>query len=131
MKSNRNGRVNSEIQKLVYDIIKNQINVPTITEMFSITDVDVAPDLKSAKIYLSVYSTNEEKAKITFDSICNSSSEIRKCLASKMRIRYVPELRFYKDSSFEYGDKIDKLLSQITYGDNNDDKWNCKRNFKI
>lgn len=121
MKGNRNSRVNSEIQKLVYDIIKNDINNPDITEMFSITDVDVAPDLKSAKVYLSVYSTNEEKTKRTFDAIVSSSNEIRKHLASKMRIRYVPELRFHKDTSFEYGNKIDKILSQITYGENNDD----------
>ena len=121
MKSNRNSRVNSEIQKIVYDIIKNDINNPLITEMFSITDVDVAPDLKSAKVYLSVYSTNEEKSKQTYDAIVSSSSEIRKHLASKMRIRYVPELRFTKDGSFEYGNKIDKILSQLTYGENNDD----------
>lgn len=121
MKPKRTDRLSSEFKKLIYEIIRTQINVPTITEMFSITDVDCAPDLKNAKVYVSVYSTSLDKKKATFDGIKGASSEIRKILASKMHIRYVPELHFYEDEALEYGNKIDKILSGIKYYTKEDD----------
>lgn len=121
MKSSRTEKLNSEFRKIIYDIIKNELNIPTVSEMFSVTEVDVAPDLKSAKVYVSVYSTDQDKKKATFLGIKDNASKIRRSLSSKMRIKYVPELRFYEDGALEYGNKIDKILSTITYGDNNDD----------
>ena len=126
MKGKRTEKLNSEFRKLIYDIVKNDLNIPSVTEMFSITEVDVAPDVKSAKVYVSVYSTNAEKKKATFEGIKASASKIRRELSAKMRIKYVPELRFLEDGALEYGNKIDKILSTITYGENNDDNWNCK-----
>ncbi len=121
MKPKRTDRLSSELQKLIYEIIRTQINVPTITEMFSVTEVDCAPDLKNAKVYVSVYSTNADKKKATFEGIKGASSEIRKVLASKMRTRSVPELHFYEDGALEYGNKIDKILSGIKYYTKEDD----------
>jgi ribosome-binding factor A len=120
MKNKRTDRLNSELRKLIYEVIKNKLMLPEVTEMFTVTEVDCAPDLKSARVYLSVYSTNEEKRKKTFDAICHASSEIRRALCAEMRIRTVPELRFYEDGAFAYGNKIDTILSTLTYGDNND-----------
>lgn len=121
MKGKRTEKLNSEFRKLIYEIVKNDLNIPTVTEMFSITEVDVAPDIKSAKVYVSVYSTNEAKKQATFNGIKENASKIRRELSSKMRIKYVPELRFLEDGALEYGNKIDKILSTITYGENNDD----------
>ena len=126
MKSTRTEKLNSEFRKIIYEVIKNELNIPSVTEMFSITEVDVAPDLKSAKVYVSVYSTDSVKKQATFNGIKDSASKIRKALSSKLRIKYVPELRFLEDGALEYGNKIDKILSTITYGDTNDDNWNCK-----
>lgn len=126
MKSTRTEKLNSEFRKIIYEVVKNELNIPTVTEMFSITEVDVAPDLKSAKVYVSVYSTDLNKKQATFLGIKDSASKIRKALSSKLRIKYVPELRFYEDGALEYGNKIDKILSTITYGDTNDDNWNSK-----
>ena len=127
MKGKRTERLNSEFRKLIYDVIKNRINSSDITEMFSVTEVDVAPDLKNARVYVSVYSTSDEKAKKTFDAIAKSSPEIRRELARMSNIRYVHELRFYHDGSSEYGNKIDKILSTFTYttsGEEDDDNGN-------
>ena len=121
MKSTRTEKLNSEFRKIIYEVIKNELNIPSVTEMFSITEVDVAPDLKSAKVYVSVYSTDSAKKQATFNGIKDSASKIRKALSSKLRIKYVPELRFFEDGALEYGNKIDKILSTITYGDTNDD----------
>lgn len=121
MKSTRLERLNSEFRKLIYDALKYDLVLSGLTEMFSVTEVDTAPDLKTAKVYVSVYSTNEEKKKQTFETIKNASKQVRKILGAKMRIKYVPELDFREDGALEYGNKIDKILSQITYGENNDD----------
>ncbi len=121
MKVKRTDKINSELQKILYQIIKTDINVPSITEMFSITEVDCSPDLKNAKVYVSVYSTNEEKKVATFQGIKSASSEIRRALASKMHTRCVPELRFYLDTALEYGNKIDKILSGFKYYTKEDD----------
>ena len=124
MKGKRTDRLNSEFRKLIYDVIKNRLSIPAVTEMFSVTEVDTSPDLKHAKVYISVYSTDEKKAKATFDGICLASSEIRRELSHLTSIRYVPELRFYSDGASAYGNKIDKILANLTYGENNDDSGN-------
>ena len=121
MKNKRTDRLNSELRKLIYEIISNRLMLPEVTEMFTITEVDCAPDLKSAKVYLSVYSQSEDKRKKTYDAICKASSEIRKELCHVMRIRTVPELRFYEDGAFAYGNKIDTILSTLTYGEHDDE----------
>ena len=122
MKSTRIERLNREFRKTIYEVIKNYLNLPSVTEMFSITEVDCSPDLKNAKVYVSVYSTSADKKKSTFEGIKVASQKIRKALSEKMHIRYVPSLTFYEDGALEYGNNIDKILSTLTYGDNNDDK---------
>ena len=110
MKGKRTDRLNSELRKLIYDVIKYKLMIPEATEMFTITEVDCSPDLKNARVYISVYSVDEEKRKKTYYAICNASAEIRRALCSEMRIRTVPELRFYEDGAFAYGNKIDTIL---------------------
>ncbi len=121
MKSRREQRLNSEFRKEIYDIIANKLLLTGLVEMFTVTEVDTSPDLKNAKVYISIYSTSEEKKKETFEKIKKASGEIRKCLAKTMKTRTVPFLVFYEDSSSSYGEKIDKILSTITYGENNED----------
>lgn len=121
MKFSRTERLNSEIRKDVYDIIKNKLNNPLITEMFTVSEADVSPDLKHAKIYLSVFSSDEQKKEQTFKAIVDSAKEIRKILGEELRARTVPELRFVKDGAYEYGDKIDNIIATFTYGEKTDD----------
>ena len=113
MKGKRTDRLNSEFRKLIYEVIKNRLNIEGATEMFSITEVDVSPDLKHAKVYVSVYSPSQEKAKLTLDSIAKASPEIRRELAKLTNVRYVPELRFYHDGASEYGNKIEQILADL------------------
>lgn len=112
-KVNRCDRLNAEFQREIYDVIKRKIKNPLITEMFSITKVDVAKDLGNARVYVSVFSKDEEKKNATFNAICSESKKIRYELAQTSNIRTVPELRFYNDDSMEYGDKMDKLFLKI------------------
>ena len=124
MKGKREQRLNSELQREIYDILKNKVKDPEISEMFSVLEVDVTNDLRYAKVYVSVYSTDEEKRKSTFAAVQRAAKQVRKELAAVMRIRTVPELTFLLDESSAYGQRIEEILSGITYsdeGERNDD----------
>jgi len=115
----RNTRLNGEIQKEIYTIITRKLKNPLVTEMVSVTEVDLSRDLSHAKVYISVYSGSDERKKTTFNAIKSDAKRIRHELAQSMNTRYVPELEFLVDDSMAYGDKIDKLLSKIEKGEDN------------
>ena len=117
MGANRIDKVNSELQKEIYEVISRKLKNPLITEMVSITDVVASKDLKYAKVYISVFSMNEEKKTATYNAVVNDAKKIRYELSKSMRIRTVPELQFVLDTSMDYGDKMDKLLKSIDEGD--------------
>ena len=119
-KINRNDRLNGEFQKEIYEIISRKLKNPLITEMFSVMRVDASKDLSHAKVYISIYSNNAEKKKITFDAICQDAKKIRYELARVIRARTVPELHFFLDDSMEYAGKMDKLLKSISEGGKSD-----------
>lgn len=117
-KVSRSDRFNAELQKEIYEIISRKLKNPLVTEMFSIVAVDVSRDLSHAKVYVSVYSKNEEKKTATFEAIKNDAKKIRFELAKVVRARTVPELHFFMDTSMEYGDKMEKLFKAINQGEN-------------
>lgn len=122
MNNKRERRLNSEFQKEIYSILKNKIKNPAISEMFSISEVDVTNDLKHAKVFVSVFSTDKAKAQVTFEAICASAKAVRTELSKTMHIRTVPELHFVTDNSTDYGNKIDNILSTLTYVTSPDDE---------
>ncbi len=106
-------RLNGEMQRAIADIIEHRIKDPRVTELVSITSVNVAKDLKTAKVYLSIFGA-ADKVKLTFDTICKCSGFIRSELAKEFRdLRCVPELRFIMDTSMEYSKKIESILEGI------------------
>ena len=119
-KISRNERLNGEFQKEIYEIISRRLKNPLVTEMFSILRVDCSRDLSYAKVFVSVYSKDENKKKITFDAIKADAKKIRFELAKVIRARTVPELNFVLDDSMEYGDKMDKLFKSISEGEKRD-----------
>jgi ribosome-binding factor A len=119
-KVSRNERLNGEFQKEIYEIISRRLKNPLVTEMFSILRVDCSRDLSYAKVFVSVYSKDENKKKITFDAIKADAKKIRFELAKVIRARTVPELNFVLDDSMEYGDKMDKLFKSISEGEKRD-----------
>ncbi len=117
---NRNDRLNGEFQKEIYEIITRRLKNPLITEMFSIIAVESSRDLSYAKVYVSIYSKDENKKKTTFEAIRADAKKIRYELAKIIRARTVPELNFVLDGSMEYGDKMDKLFKAINEGEKRD-----------
>lgn len=115
MKSNREKRLSGEFQKEISSVISQKLRnkYPELSAIISVTETDIAPDLKSAKIYISIFDTNEEKKQNSFEIIKQNAGFIRHELAMVMRLRTVPELRFIFDESMEYGTKIDKILEDL------------------
>ena len=117
--NNRNGavkrtdRLNSELKMEIHEIISRRLNDPEITEMVSVTGVDVTRDLSQAKVFISVFSADAEKQRRTFSAIQKNAGRIRRELGGSMRIRTVPELSFVLDGSMEYSDKMNRLFAEI------------------
>jgi len=123
MKSSRPEKVASEFKKAIYEIITRKLKNPLITEMVSITEVEVSSDMSHADVFVSIYSTDAERKNRTFKEISASAKTIRYELAKSVRLRYIPELHFILDETMSYGDKMDKLFIEIrkksSDGDNN------------
>ncbi|MCD7729079.1 MAG: 30S ribosome-binding factor RbfA [Clostridia bacterium] len=115
MKGQRGARLASEFQKEITSIISRDLRnkYPSISAIISVTGADVAPDLKTAKIYLSIFDTDEQKRQQSFEIIKENSGFIRHELSSRMTIRTVPVLTFIFDVSAEYGSHIDDILKNL------------------
>ena len=116
MKVSRTSRLNGEYQKEISEIIRlRKDKIVGLKGLVSVTEVDVAPDLKTAYVYVSIYGVSEAEAKTCFAALQSSAGFIRHELAQVMRMRTVPALTFRTDSSMVYGAKMDELFKKITY----------------
>ena len=116
MKVSRTSRLNGEYQKEISQIIRNlKDRAPDFKGLVSVTEADVAPDLKTAYIYVSIYGVKEDEAKRSFQILQEQAGYIRHELAQVMRMRTVPALTFRMDGSMGYGAKMDELFKKITY----------------
>lgn len=108
----KNTRINSEVMKELANIIRGEIKDPRIAPMTCVTDVEVAPDLKTCKVYISVLG-DEEKRKDTLAGLKSAEGYIRHQLADRLNLRNTPALTFIADTSTEYGIKMSKLIDEI------------------
>lgn len=113
MKVPRTSRLNGEYQKEVSEIIRRIKDRMGMKGLISVTEADVAPDLKTAYIYVSIYGTNEAETKRTFELLQENAGHIRHELSQVMRMRTVPVLTFRMDGSMDYGSKMDELFKKI------------------
>ena len=115
-KSIKNTRINGEVQKELSTIIRNEIMDPRIHPMTSVMAVEVAPDLKTCKAYISVLGEKEAK-EATIKGLKSAEGYIRRQLAHNMNLRNTPEIRFILDESIEYGVTMSKLIDDIAKKD--------------
>ena len=109
--NNRIGRIDEEYRKELSQIIGYELKNPNVTGMISVTKVKVTPDLKYAKVYVSIL--NSKNIKETMEGLKKSSGFISSELAKRINLRNTPELVFEIDDSMEYGAKIDSILKEI------------------
>ena len=105
----RADRVAGLIKEEISAILQRELRDPRLT-LSTITDVKVSDDLKCAKIYFVCDTKRQDSTKKGFE---HSKGFIRKLIASRLKLRYTPDLRFYYDESFDYSSKIDKLLKEV------------------
>ena len=115
--SHRIERVNTLIRREISELIQHELRDPRLDEFIAVTEVDTSPDLKYAKIYISCVGGQQQEQKIL--GVLNSAAGfLRTALANKIRLRYTPELHFYWDNSIEHGDRILRLIDEVTQKDN-------------
>ena len=119
--SNRMNKIDEELRKEISNIISLELKNPHLTGLISVTKVKTTPDLRFAKVYVSMI--NEKSKKENLSILKQSSGYIRSGIAKKINLRYTPELIFEFDESIEYGSRIDDILKNITKDlKKNDDK---------
>lgn len=109
----KNTRINGEVQKALSKLITTEIKDPRISPLTSVVAVEVAPDLKTAKVYISVLG-NEEQRQDTLKGLKSAAPFMRSQLAKTINLRNTPELKFVVDQSIEYGVNMSKLISDVT-----------------
>ena len=112
----KNTRINGEVQKELSRIIQNGIKDPRIAPLTSVVSVEVAPDLKTCKAYISVLGS-EKAAADTLAGLKSAEGFIRRQLAHTVNLRNTPEIRFILDESIEYGVNMSKLIDDVMMKD--------------
>lgn len=109
--TNRMNRINEELKREISNIINFDLNNSNITGIVSVTKVRVTPDLRYARVYVSMI--NSKNKKNTLAGLKQASGYIRSMIAKKVNLRNTPELVFEFDETLEYGARIDSIINDI------------------
>ena len=109
----KNTRINEEVLRELSNIIRGEIKDPRINPMTSVVAVEVAPDLKTCKAYISVLG-DEQSQKDTIAGLKSAEGYIRGTLAKNINLRNTPQVQFILDQSIEYGVNMSKLIDDVT-----------------
>ncbi|MBQ7954427.1 MAG: 30S ribosome-binding factor RbfA [Lachnospiraceae bacterium] len=109
-------RINGEVQRVLAEVIRGEIKDPRISPLTSVVAVEVAPDLKTCKAWISVLG-DEQARKDTHAGLRSAEGYIKNQLARRINLRNTPEITFIMDQSIEYGvnmlKKIDEVISEM------------------
>lgn len=119
----KNTRVNGEVQRELSNIIRGEIKDPRINPMTSIVAVEVSPDLKMCKAYISVLG-DEKSQEDTIKGLRSAEGYIRTKLAKAINLRNTPEIKFVLDQSIEYGVNMSKLIADVNQDSKAEDDFN-------
>ena len=108
----KNTRVNGEVQRVLAEIIRGEIKDPRISPWTSVVSVEVTPDLKSCKAWISVLG-DEEARKSTLEGLKSAEGYIRRQLAKIVNLRNTPEISFVMDQSIEYGVNMSRRIDEV------------------
>lgn len=112
----KNTRINGEVQKVLAEIIRGDIKDPRISPWTSVVAVEVAPDLKSCKAWISVLG-GEEACQKTLEGLNSSRGYIRRQLAHTINLRNTPEITFVMDQSIAYGVNMSHKIDEVIASD--------------
>ena len=109
----KNTRVNAEVHRELCSILRGGIKDPRVAPMTSVVAVEVAPDLKTCKAYISVLG-DEKAQEDTLKGLQSAEGFIRRELAHTLNMRNTPEIKFVLDQSIEYGVTMSKKIDDVT-----------------
>jgi ribosome-binding factor A len=112
MATRRQEKVARVVKEAVSDAIANHLSDPRIEGFVSVTKVDIAADLRSADVYISIFGKNEAGQNKTFAAITHARSRIQSLLAGRLQSKFCPVLSFYRDEKFKKTLEIMKLIDQ-------------------
>lgn len=108
----KNTRINGEVQRALAEIIRGGIKDPRISPLTSVVSVEVSPDLKTCKAWISVLGEGEA-LKSTLAGLRSASGYIKNQLAKEINLRNTPEITFIMDQSIAYGVNMSKLIDEV------------------
>ena len=109
----KNTRVNAEVQRELGNILRGGIKDPRVAQMTSVVAVEVAPDLKTCKAFISVLG-DEKAQQDTLKGLQSAEGYIRRELARTINMRNTPEIVFILDQSIEYGVNMSRKIDELT-----------------
>lgn len=121
MSNYRGGRINEEIKKDVSYTIQNKLKDPRLTAMVSVTDVEVTKDLSFAKIFVSIFGSEEDK-KGTLEALRSSTGFIRKEIGKNVKLRHVPQVIIELDNTLDKAQHLNTLFKAIEEKSSNDNE---------
>ncbi len=119
MASNRIGRINEEVQRELSSLLR-ELKDPRVSGLISITNVEVTPDLRFAKVYVSVLEA--DRARDTLKGLKSAGGYLRRELGARLNLRHTPQLDFVLDDSIAYGAHIFDLLSKLDIPEDSDEE---------
>ena len=111
----RLNRINEELKKEISHVITFELKNSNITGLISVTKVKITPDLRFARVYVSLL--NSKSKTKTMAGLQNAVGYIKSQIAKKINLRVTPDLHFELDETIEHGEKIDKIISEVTKRD--------------
>lgn len=117
----KNTRINEEVLRTLAEIIRGDIKDPRISPLTSVVAVEVSPDLKTCKAWISVLGEDEER-KNTLAGLRSASGYIKGRLAKEINLRNTPEITFIMDQSIAYGVKMSRLIDEVNKDSGTDDE---------
>lgn len=119
--SMKNTRINGKVQRVLAEVIRGEIKDPRISPLTSVIAVEVAPDLKTCKAWISVYG-DEQAKKDTLAGLKSAEGYIKNQLAKQINLRNTPEIHFIVDESIAYGVRMSKLIDDVIKSDEEGNK---------
>lgn len=111
----KNTRINGEVLRELSNILRGGIKDPRVAPLTSVVSVEVAPDLKTCKAYISVFG-DAKAQEDTLKGLQSAEGYIRRELARTLNMRNTPEIKFVMDQSIEYGVQMSKKIDDLTKG---------------
>ena len=108
----RNTRLEGEIRSVLSDLLRFEVNDPRLTDV-TVSTIRLSPDRSKAKVYFSVIG-DPEREREAGDGFAAAAPFMRHQLGQRMRLRVVPSLEFFRDTSYEYGARMERLFDRLS-----------------